>query len=219
MESPLNPRKVVVKVFDKLTCIGSDSKGGGGGSNGSKKHLVYQEGDEYIELQLKPGDAYEMDGPMQESYSHCVPKDRQHHPRDGNQKEKIVNNDDDIIGENVAKNDSNNDTITKRRICVVLRTGQQKYFEKDTGEACTDLSPRKGVTYHIGDIANLKEGSMYKRKELHDIGAFQVCSPYHISYFCVSFFFLLITHVRFLFIFACVFLLLRFCSCNVITVS
>ena len=162
-----------MKVFDKLTCIvsGDDNdKGGGGGSNGSKKDRIYQEGDEYIELQLKPGDAYEMDGPMQESYSHCVPKDRQHHPRDGNKKEKSVNNDDDKVSEN----DSNSKAIAKRRICVVLRTGQQKYFLKDSGIGCTDLSPRKGVTYHIGDIATLKEGYMYKRKELQDKGAFQV---------------------------------------------
>jgi hypothetical protein len=177
LESPPEPRKVVVKVFDKLTCIVSsdgDDKGGGGGSNGSKKYRTYQEGDEYIELQLKPGDAYEMDGPMQESYSHCVPKDHQHPPRDGNKKEKSINNDDDKVSENMVKNDSNGKAIAKRRICVVLRTGQQKHFLKDSGENCTDLSPRKGVTYHVGDIATLKEGHMYKRKELQDKGAFQV---------------------------------------------
>ena len=178
LESPPEPRKVVVKVFDKLTCIvssdGNDKKGGGG-CNGSKKHRIYQEGDEYIELRLNPGDAYEMDGPMQESYSHCVPKDRQHHPRDSNKKAKSVNNnEDDKVSEYMAKIDSSNKAIAKRRICVILRTGQQKYFEKDTGESCADLSPRKGVTYHIGEIATLKEGYMYKRKELRDKGAFQV---------------------------------------------
>jgi hypothetical protein len=178
LESPPEPRKVVVKVFDKLTCsiVSSDGndRGGGGGSNGLKKDRTYQEGDEYIELQLKPGDAYEMDGPMQKSYSHCVPKDRQHHPRDGNKKEKSVNNNDDKVSENMVKNDSNSKATAKRRICVVLRTGQQKNFEKDTGTGILDLSPRKGVTYYIGDIATLKEGYMYKRKQLQDKGAFQV---------------------------------------------
>lgn len=40
----------MVKVFDKLT--------------GGKRHKdgVHQEGDEFIELQLRPGDAYEMNG-------------------------------------------------------------------------------------------------------------------------------------------------------------
>ncbi len=46
----LNPQKVVVKVFDKLT----------GGRR--ERDRVHQDGDEFIELRLRPGDAYEMDG-------------------------------------------------------------------------------------------------------------------------------------------------------------
>ena len=98
-----------------------------------------------------------MDGQMQESYSHCIPKD---------------NNYNDT---NNCSDTSKNRTTSRRRICVVLRTGQQKYFEKDSGYTCNDLSPRKPVMYHIGHIKNLREGFFYTRRELLDIGAFQVC--------------------------------------------
>jgi hypothetical protein len=91
---------------------------------------------------------------MQESYSHCVPKDHD-------------NMDDETIDKNVKNEKS-------RRICVVLRTGQQKYFEKDTGEACIDLSPRMPITYFYGHIPGLKEGNMYTRRELKKMNAFQV---------------------------------------------
>ena len=64
--SPLKPRKVVVKVFDKLLIKdnGNSSSDSNNNNNSiaSKKHRDYKEGDEYIELRLKPGDAYEMDG-------------------------------------------------------------------------------------------------------------------------------------------------------------
>ena len=54
--------KVVVKVFDKLT----------GGRR--EKDRIHQDGDEYIELRLRPGDAYEMDG-VREYFIHsrCLP--------------------------------------------------------------------------------------------------------------------------------------------------
>ena len=91
---------------------------------------------------------------MQESYSHCVPKDS-------------AKADDENVDESVKEEKS-------RRICVVLRTGDQKYFEKDTGEACIDISPRKPVTYMYGHIAGLIEGNMYTRRQLKRINAFQV---------------------------------------------
>lgn len=91
---------------------------------------------------------------MQESYSHCVPKDH-----------------DNRCDETIDKNDKNEKS---RRICVVLRTGQQKYFEKDTGEACIDFSPRMPLMYVYGDIAGLKVGNMYTRRELKKMNAFQV---------------------------------------------
>ncbi len=89
---------------------------------------------------------------MQESYSHCVPKDN-------------------------ASTDKRNKNKRSRRICVVLRTGDEKYFEKDTGEACIDLSPRKAVKYHYGHVPGLKEGNMYTRRELKKMNAFQVRVP------------------------------------------
>lgn len=92
---------------------------------------------------------------MQEFYSHCVPKDQ--HDYEG----------DDRIDKN-----SKNEQI--RRICVVLRTGQQKHFERDTGESCIDLSPRKPISYHHGNIVELEEGCSYTRRELGRMNAHQV---------------------------------------------
>eukprot|EP00536_Pseudo-nitzschia_multiseries_P018381 jgi/Psemu1/328817/estExt_fgenesh1_pg.C_24610001 len=127
--------QVIINVFDRLT---------GGKAN---KNRVYQNGDEMIELRLRPGDAYEMDGIMQQFYCHRVPKDH----------------------------DYKNPTPEQiRRICVVLRTGQQKYFERDTGEACADLSPSKRIVYRSGCIPGLKEGFSYSRRELRKMNAHQL---------------------------------------------
>ena len=93
---------------------------------------------------------------MQESYSHCVPKE--------------VDTFDD------PNRDENNKTEKSRRMCVVLRTGDQIYFEKDTGEACTDLSPRLPLMYRFGHIQGLEEGKFYTRRELRKMNAFQVKS-------------------------------------------
>ena len=91
---------------------------------------------------------------MQESYSHCVPKD---HTK--------------VDEENIDKNVKDEKS---RRICVVLRTGIQKYFQKDTGESCIDISPRMPLTYKHGHIAGLMEGNMYTRRQLKRMNAFQV---------------------------------------------
>lgn len=93
---------------------------------------------------------------MQESYSHCVPK--------------------------VCRDNSNNQGVTDanaesecyRRISVVLRTGQQTSFKRDSGEACVDLSPRGRITYQFGHITELEEGCLYTRRELKKMKAFQV---------------------------------------------
>ena len=64
-QSPHSPGpKVVVKVFDKLT----------GGKR--ERDRVYQDGDEHIELQLRPGDAYEMNGVRYETASFVLPRIR-----------------------------------------------------------------------------------------------------------------------------------------------
>mmetsp|Transcript_8259 Transcript_8259/g.24431 ORF Transcript_8259/g.24431 Transcript_8259/m.24431 type:complete len:147 (-) Transcript_8259:15-455(-) len=60
LDSPPTPRKVVIKVFDRLT---------GGKGN---KNREYQNGDEVIELRLRPGDAYEMDGVRTYAFVLCV---------------------------------------------------------------------------------------------------------------------------------------------------
>lgn len=57
-------RKVNIKVFDKLT----------GGKRESDR--VHQDGDESIELQLLPGDAYEMDGVRETIAYFCSSNDR-----------------------------------------------------------------------------------------------------------------------------------------------
>ena len=95
---------------------------------------------------------------MQECYSHCVPKDTS------------------ALAGSSNNVDGNGNNENSRRICVVFRTGDEKYFYKDTGEACCDLSPRKPIVYHIGHVASLKEGYMYTRAELRKAGAFQVSS-------------------------------------------
>ena len=94
---------------------------------------------------------------MQESYSHCVPKD--------------------------IDNDKNIQSHRSRRICVVFRTGEQKHFAKDTGEACIDLSPRLPITYIIGPIPGLEEGSFYTRRALKKMSAFQV-GGFFVIYSC-----------------------------------
>jgi len=132
-------------------------------------------------------DAYEMNGKMQESYSHCIPKktDSGTNPND-DKTQKAQGSD---TGMNATTNNEEHNTSrtsTKRRICVVLRTGQQRYFKKDTGIACNDLSPRKPIVYKIGDIPNLNEGSLYTRRRLQDLGAFQV--SFKLSCYIILFF-------------------------------
>ena len=116
---------------------------------------MYQEGDEIIELHLRPGDAYEMDGEMQRSYSHSVPP------------AKKVLALDQIGNEILAMPQS------KPRICVMFRTGKEMVFKKDSGRPCSDLSPRPLLRYFFGRNDGLDEGEMYTRDHLKKIGAFQ----------------------------------------------
>jgi hypothetical protein len=83
-----------------------------------------------------------MDGEMQKHYIHSVPKDRD--------KEK-----------------------TKScRMVIVFRTGDKSSFYRDTGTACTDLSPRQPKMYVFGNkVANLEEGEIYTRPRLFEICA------------------------------------------------
>jgi alkylated DNA repair dioxygenase AlkB len=109
-------RRVRIHVFQKLT-----------------NRSGFQEGDEIIELFLGAGDAYEMDGVMQQSYSHCVPKMKRLQANANTSENKV-----DI-----------NPLV--QRICVVFRRGVEKYFARDTGTAAR-LQPKQPFEYTLGHI-------------------------------------------------------------------
>jgi 2OG-Fe(II) oxygenase superfamily len=103
------PRRVKINVMERLA---------------PPKH-----GDEIVEIILKTGDCYEMNGEMQKSYSHAVPKVTLKHSTAEVDRKKL------------------------RRICVVLRNGIEKHLEKDNGHLVQDfLTPSKPVKYTFGSI-------------------------------------------------------------------
>lgn len=186
VETPPTPRVVRVNVFRKLTqsSIHRDS-------NGRRLH-IRQDGDEIIELYLERGDAYEMDGIMQHSYSHGVPRspvsaNKHNHvkvetPPTNSTGSTKQDNTGDCTVHPADGNDSpativNNYDNKFQRICVVLRTGIQKYIDKDSGQPCTDLRPKKPVSYFIGTNHQVEEGTFWTRRQLKDIGVFQVRKP------------------------------------------
>jgi alkylated DNA repair dioxygenase AlkB len=121
----------------------------GGGAKAPRKvkiqtftHLEPMEGDEQIELFLGPRDAYVMDGRMQESYSHCVPED----PTQENHQDHV------------------------ERIAIVFRTGDVRFFLKDSGRVCTDLTPRVKKKYNFGH-GKMQEGTIYTRRQIYDMEA------------------------------------------------
>jgi alkylated DNA repair dioxygenase AlkB len=195
VETPPTPRVVRVNVFRKLTecTIGTVT----GDCNHTRRRMhIRQDGDEIIELHLHRGDAYEMDGTMQLSYSHGVPRPRVS-PRETSsltsrssfcsttQNANVKSDHDPVRGDDDV-NDSilTNATICKsrsniknnqfQRVCVVLRTGIQRYIVQDSGRACTDLHPKKPLLYTIGKNPQVQEGTEWTRRELRDMGAFQV---------------------------------------------
>ena len=120
--SPPEPRRVLVKVSDKVSKIG----------------------DEHITLWLGDGDAYEMDGEMQQQYHHCVPKDTKQ------------------VGDKKM-----------RRISVVFRQGKEELYEHDTGIPVENIDPRDvTLKYNIGHTKTLVEGDLYSRNELAALGAY-----------------------------------------------
>lgn len=53
------------------------------------------------------------------------------------------------------------------RMVIVFRTGDQVSFSRDTGRACTDLSPRKPKIQTFGNgVPGIEEGCIYTRAEL-----------------------------------------------------
>lgn len=101
---------------------------------------------EEFELFLDAGDAYSMDGNMQESYLHSVPRD--------------------------LKCTGNDATDTKQqRIVIVFRRGNQVIKTNDSGTPVPHLFPRILQPYRFGRLEGLKEGSLYSRTELGNLNA------------------------------------------------
>ncbi|KAL7578972.1 hypothetical protein ACA910_019019 [Epithemia clementina (nom. ined.)] len=122
--SPLVARRVLIQTAETK----------GKASNADDGEIV----EEQIELFLRPGDAYEMDGVMQQKYVHGVPQDTVQ-VGDGNQ-----------------------------RLAIILRAGQTRWFKKDSGCPVPNLNPRpqKDPPYVFGPVAGIEYGKNYSRSEL-----------------------------------------------------
>ena len=84
---------------------------------------------------------------MQQHYIHGVPRNNK------------------LVGSAVANGD--------RRIAIVFRRGLEQAEVKDSGEGDASLEPRVKVPNSFGNcIECLREGSLYKRRELVKLGAF-----------------------------------------------
>jgi len=113
IQSPATPRRVLIQNVDKT---------------------------EQFELFLGAGDAYDMDGVMQEHYTHSVPE---------------------------AANDD-----TTNRIALVLRQGDFKTYDKDSGRALENLDPREIIPKApFGHVEGVDEGDSFSRMKLRQIGA------------------------------------------------
>lgn len=122
------PRKVRINVF------GRDTKANG-----------HREGDEVIEMFLRTGDAYEMDGKMQQFYSHCIPKTTSF-PQD--------------MGKGWFNKGYG--MPSRNRICVVLRRGKKKKFSRDSGIAAT-LEPKRPFEYTFGNLQGIYQSPLVAR--------------------------------------------------------
>jgi alkylated DNA repair dioxygenase AlkB len=120
------------------------------------KKLDSEEGDEDIELFLRPGDAYLMDGEMQKFYSHSVPPA-------GGTKQAVSST---TTEETKEEKEEESILDTTSRIVIVFRTGNCVYFTNDTGRSCPDLTPQPKATYRFGSLDWLVEGRLYSRADL-----------------------------------------------------
>ncbi|KAG7370548.1 2OG-Fe(II) oxygenase superfamily-domain containing protein [Nitzschia inconspicua] len=119
----------------------------------SKYSKTLQHGDEIFDIFLQTGDCYEMDGQMQEYYSHSVPK----------------------VHWSDKKNKDRTDQDPFERISVVLRHGTEKYMKKDNGKVVQDIfKPKPTIRYTMGPIENIVENLSYTRPQLKHHGAFQL---------------------------------------------
>ena len=118
------------------------------------KRLKLEKGDEYIELFLGKGDAYEMNGEMQNYYSHSVPP---------NKNRTSVSH-----GDN---NTTSEASLDQSRIVIVFRVGDCVMFKDDNGTPYKDLRPQKKPPLQFGNMQTLIEGYVYSRHELISMGA------------------------------------------------
>lgn len=102
--------------------------------------------EEKVELLLGAGDVYEMDGEMQKWYTHELP------PLPG-------------IDPGMA-------TCAGKRMSIVLRRGVERKFTKDNGEDVEDLLRPLRKPYSFGPVRGIEYGGVYRRRDLHDSGAF-----------------------------------------------
>ena len=135
---PAKHRRVLFKCKPR-------SKDGGKDNNNRRRSSSKPnplDGDEEIELLLGAGDAYSMDGRVQCSYVHGVPK------------EEIFVGDGDAL-----------------RFAMVCRLGTFTKYTKDSGQKIDNLQPRAIIPQTFGQIKGLEEGKLYARSKLQAIGA------------------------------------------------
>jgi len=132
VQSPPKDRKV--EIWPK------ESKTKKRGKNGKRS---ISHGDKRIQLFLRAGDGYDMNGEMQKHYVHGVPKDKSQ------------------VG-----------TEQMNRSVIVFRHGREKQYLKDSG-TLANLEPRDcTVSANFGrSIDGLEEGSLYSRQQLLDMKA------------------------------------------------
>jgi hypothetical protein len=104
-------------------------------------------------------------GKVQEMYYHGVPEDRTliAPPDSGQSMDTEIDN-------------INDDPYNLyRRLVIVFRCGEMKYYEKDSGAPIKQHKPRLLIhndeNYTFGLLSNLEEGTVYRRQELYDMGA------------------------------------------------
>ena len=109
-------------------------------------------GDEQFELFLDAGDAYLMDGEMQQHYVHSVPSDK-----------KSVDD---------GSSDGEKGISQQKRIAIVFRRGLQLEQANDSGKPSASLQPRVQIPYIFGGMkSTIQEGSTYSRIEINNLHA------------------------------------------------
>jgi alkylated DNA repair dioxygenase AlkB len=121
VDSPPEPRKVIISP--------------------NKKKKPWIEGDQQLQLFMHAGDAYEMDGKLQENYLHGVPKDGQTGDPD------------------------------HQRIAVVFRHGSEKYFTKDNGVDADLTPRTPAQYNFGSQIVGLDKGKLYTKMQIVEMGA------------------------------------------------